>query len=97
MDCEWTDSKHVRQTSSSYPRCELDTVGVEPLTDVFTERHDVPDAAVSPNVRSCSDTYDCGTALYDEGISVIRTVGRLRIVKGILGKTGVICISKWFR
>ena len=53
---EWTGPKHMHPTSSSHPRCEFDTVGVEPLTGVFTERHDVPDAAVSPNVRSCSDT-----------------------------------------
>ena len=64
---EWTGPKYVRQTSSSYPRCELDMVGVESLIDVFMERYDVPDAAVSPNVRNCSDTYDGGTALYDEG------------------------------
>ena len=46
---------------------KLDTVGVEPLTDVFTGKHDLTAAAVSPNVRSCSETYDRGMALYDEG------------------------------
>ena len=42
-------------------------MGMKPVADVFTERHDVPDAAGSPNFRSCSDTYDDGTALYYEG------------------------------
>ena len=58
------------------------------MADIFNEIHDVPDAAVSPNRRSGSETYGDGTALHYEGVSVIRTVGRLRIVKGILGKTG---------
>ena len=67
MVSERTGLKHVRQTPSSYPRRELHTVGVEPLEDVFTERHDVPDAAVSPRCWSCSETYGSGTALYYEG------------------------------
>ena len=57
----------MRQTSSSYPRCDSDMVGVKPVADIFNEMHDVPDAAVSPNRRSCSETYGDGTALYYEG------------------------------
>ena len=41
---ERTGSTHVRQTSSSYPRRELDTVDTEPVADIFNEIHDVPDA-----------------------------------------------------
>ena len=37
------------------------------MVDVFTGRHDVPDVAVSPNRRSCSETYGGGAALYYEG------------------------------
>ena len=47
MVSERTGLKHMRPTSSNYPRWELDTVGVEPVADVFTDRHYVPDAAVS--------------------------------------------------
>ena len=42
-------------------------MGVEPVIDVFTEKHGVTGAAVSPNVRSGSETYDHGTVLSDEG------------------------------
>ena len=35
-----------------------------PQWESDTKMHDVPDAAVSPNRRSCSETYDDGTALY---------------------------------
>ena len=65
MVSERTGSKHVIQASSGYPRWELDTVSTEPVAHVFTGRHDVPDVAVSPNCRSCSETYgpigQCGT------------------------------------
>ena len=88
MVSERTGSTPVRQTSSSYPRWDSDTVGVEPVVDIFNEMHDVPAATVSPKRRNCSETYGDVTALYYEGISVIRTVGRLRIVKGILARTG---------
>ena len=67
MVSERTGSKHVHQASSSYPRWELDTVGTKPVGDVFTGGHDVPDVAVSPNRRSCSETYGGGAALYYEG------------------------------
>ena len=33
MESEGTGLTHVCQTPFSYPRCELDPVGVEPLTD----------------------------------------------------------------
>ena len=69
MESEGTGLTHVCQTTLNYPRCELDTVGVEPLADVFRGKHDVAAAAVSPNVRRYSETYDRGTALYDEGDS----------------------------
>ena len=59
--------KLVHQSSLSYPRWDSDTVGTEPVADIFTGRHDVPDVAVSPNRRSCSDTYGGGTTLYYEG------------------------------
>ena len=36
IESEGTGLTHVCQTTLSYPRCELDTVGVEPLADVFT-------------------------------------------------------------
>ena len=89
MVSERTGSKHVRQTSSSYPQWEFDTVGVEPVADIFNEMHDVPDAAVSPNHRSCTvKLMAVGQPCIMRGISVIRTVGQLRIVKGILGRTG---------
>ena len=42
-------------------------MGTEPVADVFTGRHDVHDVAVSPNRRSCSETYGGGAALYYEG------------------------------
>ena len=64
MESEGTGLTHVCQTTLSYPRCELDTVGVEPLADVCTGKHDVTAVAVSP---SCSDPYDRETALSDEG------------------------------
>ena len=67
MVSERTGSKHVIQASSGYPRWELDTVSTEPVAHVFTGRHDVPDVAVSPNCRSCSETYGGGAALYYEG------------------------------
>ena len=51
---ERTDSTHVRQTSPSYPRRELDTVDAEPVVDIFDEIHDVPDVAGSPSRRSYS-------------------------------------------
>ena len=35
--------------------------------DVFTGKHDVTAGAVSPNDRSCSEAYDRGTVLSDEG------------------------------
>ena len=57
----------IRQPSSSYPRCDSDTVGVEPVTDIFNEMHGVHAAAVSPIRRNCSETYDDGTALDYEG------------------------------
>ena len=63
---ERTGAKHVRQTCSSYPRCEFDTVGAEPVANIFSEIHDVPDAAVFPNRRSCSETSGGGTALLSE-------------------------------
>ena len=62
-----TGLTHVRQTSSSYPGRELDTVDAEPVADIFNEIHDVPDAAVSPNRRSYSETDGGGTVLYYEG------------------------------
>ena len=67
MVSERTGSKHVHQAYAGYPRWESDTVGTEPVADVFTGRHDVPDVAVSPNRRSCSETYGGGAALYYEG------------------------------
>ena len=51
---EVTGSRHVHQTSSSSPLLESDTVGTEPVADIFTGRHDVPDVAVSLNCRSSS-------------------------------------------
>ena len=42
-------------------------MGVEPLTDFFTGKHDVTAVAVFLNVRSCSETYDRVMALYDVG------------------------------
>ena len=59
-------------------------MGTEPVADMFTGRYDVPDVAVSP-VRLMAVWQPC----IMKGISVIRTVGRLRIVRGILGRTGV--------
>ena len=67
MVSERTGSKHVHQASAGYPRWESDMMGTGPVADVFTGRHDVPDVAVSPNHRSCSDTYGGGAALYYEG------------------------------
>ena len=67
MKSEGTGLTPVCQTSLCYPWCELDTVGIEPLADVFTGKQDVTAAAVSPNVQSCSDTYDSGMASSDEG------------------------------
>ena len=66
MVSERTGLMHVHQTSSSYPRWESDT-GVWIPWQTFNGMHDVPDAAVSPNRRSCSETYGGGTALYYEG------------------------------
>ena len=82
MVSERPGSRHVHQASSSSPRWE-------PVVDVFTGRHDVPDVAVSPNRRNCSETYGGGQPCIMKGISMIRTVDRLMIMKGILGRTGV--------
>ena len=50
---------------------KLSTVGVRHggygARGRYLHRHDVPDVAVSPNRRSCSDTYGGGAALYYEG------------------------------
>ena len=67
MESEGTGLTHVCQTTLSYPRCELDTVGAEPLVDVFTGKHDVTAVTVSPNDQSCSEPYDQGSVLFDEG------------------------------
>ena len=64
MNRMWLRMTHQ---SSSYPWRELDTVDAEPVADIFDEIHDVPDAAVSPNRRSYSETDDGGTVLYYEG------------------------------
>ena len=66
MVSERIDSTHVRQTSPGYPRRELDKVDAEPVVDIFDEIHDVPDAAVSPNRRSYSETDGSGAVLYYE-------------------------------
>ena len=66
---EKTDSTHVRQTSSCYPRREFDTLDAEPVADIFNEIQDVPDAAVSPDCRSYCETDGGGASLYYEGDS----------------------------
>ena len=87
---EVTGSGHVCQTLSSCSLLEADMVCKEPVADILTVRHDVPEVAGSPIRRSSGETDGVGSALYYEVISVIRTVGRLNIVREILGRTGVI-------
>ena len=65
---ERTGSRHVHQASSGSPWLESDAVGTEPVADIFTGRHDVPNVAVSPNCQSYSETYGGGAALYYEGV-----------------------------
>ena len=64
---ERTGSTPMRQTSSSHPRWESDTVGVEPVAHIFNAMHDVPDTTISQDRQSCSETRGDGTALYYEG------------------------------
>ena len=92
---ERTVLTHVRQTSTSYLRRELDTVDAEPVVDIFNEIHDVPDAAVSPNRRSYSETDGSGAVLYYEGDISDSDCGS---VEDREKDTWVrICISKWIR
>ena len=58
---------HVCQTTLSDPQGELNTVDIDPLADVFEERLSATAAAVSPNLRSGSGSYDFGTVLVEEG------------------------------
>ena len=62
-----TDSGHVHQTSSSCSRLEADIVCTEPVADILTIRHDVPEVAGSPICRSSSEIYGGGAALSYEG------------------------------
>ena len=62
---EVTGSGHVHQSSCSL--LEADMVCKEPMADILTVRHDVPEVAGSPIRRSSGETYGGGAALYDEG------------------------------
>ena len=64
---EVTGSGHVHQTSSSCTLLEVDMVCTEPVADILTVRHDVPDVTGSPIRRSSSEAYVGGAALYYEG------------------------------
>ena len=67
LEDEGTGLAHGCQTTLSYPQGELDTVDIDPLMDVFEQKLHVTAAPVSPNVRSGSEIYDCGTVLSEEG------------------------------
>ena len=67
LEDEGTGLAHVCQTSLSDPQGELDTVDIDPLAYIFEEKLSVTAAAVSPNVRSGSKSYDHGTILVEEG------------------------------
>ena len=69
-----TGLAHMCPTTFSNPQGELDTVDIDPLADVFEEKLSVTAAAVSPNVRSGSGSYDYGTILVEEGNSDDRSV-----------------------
>ena len=66
LEDEGTGLAHVCQTSLSDPHGELDSVDIDPLADIFEEKNSVTAAAVSPNVRSGSGSYDHGTILVEE-------------------------------
>ena len=82
---EVTDSGHVHQTSS-------DMVCTEPVADILTVRHDVRKWLVlrfaGVPVRLMAVGQPCPMKV----ISVIRTVDRWKIVREILGRTGVILL-----
>ena len=67
LEDEGTGLAHVCQTTLSDPQGEFDIVDIDPLADVFEEKLSVTAAAVSPNVRSGSGSYDYGTILVEEG------------------------------
>ena len=65
---EVTGLGHVHQTLSISPLLEADIVCTEPVADILTVMHDVPDVAGSLNCRSPSEAYGGGgAALYYEG------------------------------
>ena len=64
---EVTGSGHVQRTLSSGSLLEAYMVCKEPMADILTVRHDVPEVAGSPIRRSSSETDGGGAALYYEG------------------------------
>ena len=65
---ESTGSTPVRQSSASHPRWESNTVGVEPVADIFSAMYD--DTAVCQDRRNYSENHGDGSALsYDGDIS----------------------------
>ena len=69
-----------------------DMVDSETAVDILTEGHDGSRVAESPIQRASGVTDGDGWPFIMRAISVIRTVGRLGIVRGILGMTGVILL-----
>ena len=88
LEDEGTGLAHVCQTTLSHPQGELDTVDIDPLADVFEEKLSVTAAAVSPMFGVAAEVMIKYKYIYK--ISEIRMIGQSRIVKGILGWTGVI-------
>ena len=80
---EVTDSGHVQRTLSSGSPLEAHMVCKEPMADILTVRHDVPEVAGSPIRRSSSETDGGGAALYycnepgEEGLIPTETDRRL--------------------
>ena len=73
---ELTGPGYVHLTLSSCSLLEADMVCTEPVADILTVGHDVPKVAGSP-VRLMAVGWPCIMKV----ISVIRTVGRLKIVR----------------
>ena len=86
-----TDSGHVHQSLSKCSLLEAYMGCTDPVVDIITVGHDVPEVAGYPIPRSSSDTYG-GAAVPYEGDISDSDCGRWKIVREILGRTGVVLL-----
>ena len=88
---EVPDPRHASPNLSG-SLLRADMVDSETAVDILTEGHDVSKIAESPIQQVSGVTDGDGRPFIMRVISVIRTVSQLRIVRGMLGRTGVILL-----